>query len=518
MAPTLTSNSFLLTAPLPSKAAAKSLRSTSHVFAKLNSPFPPFRIGKREDDSEAQSQESGKGNNSFFVDFGKIPDVKSLLPVVRQPSTLGISRRKDPRTVFVAGATGQAGVRIAQTLLRQGFAVRAGVPELAAAQELARLAAQYKLISTAEFRRLNAVESGFQDAESIAKAIGNAAKVVVTIGYCENGPNSPLTTSDALKVVQAAQLAGVGHVAIVYDNSSMAAASTYNVLDGITSFLSNLFTKSQPLTFTELLQEIVETDVSYTVIKASLTDDFSKEYSGNVVVAAEGSGGANQYKVSKSQIAELVAGVFSNTSLAENKVVEVSTDPSASSKSAETLFSAVPEDGRRKAYAEALTKAKAEEEALIASEKAREAAAAAKNLEDEVKKLSQKEAQAAKFAEQAEEKAKAAGSSVENLLSKAKNMSDSFSWDKLSSQITNSVPLKIDDLPKPKFEMPKTQIATFRGQAKAQSLTPNKAVVKRPAPKPKSKQAEPEAKGQKPEVRNVFGGLFKQETIYVDDD
>lgn len=47
--------------------------------------------------------------------------------------------------MFVAGATGQAGVRIAQTLLRQGFSVRAGVPELGSAQELARLAAKYKV-------------------------------------------------------------------------------------------------------------------------------------------------------------------------------------------------------------------------------------------------------------------------------------------------------------------------------------------------------------------------------------
>lgn len=54
--------------------------------------------------------------------------------------------------MFVAGATGQAGVRIAQTLLRQGFSVRAGVPELGFAQELARLAAKYKV---SFFRRIN---------------------------------------------------------------------------------------------------------------------------------------------------------------------------------------------------------------------------------------------------------------------------------------------------------------------------------------------------------------------------
>lgn len=73
--------------------------------------------------------------------------MKSLIPVVSNPSSSGLSfgnaRRKDPNTVFVAGATGQAGIRLAQTLLREGFSVRAGVPELDAAQELARLAAKY---------------------------------------------------------------------------------------------------------------------------------------------------------------------------------------------------------------------------------------------------------------------------------------------------------------------------------------------------------------------------------------
>jgi len=83
------------------------------------------------------------------LDFGKIPDVTSLIPLPTNNSSPGFSfgnpRRKDPSTVFVAGATGQSGIRIAQTLLREGFSVRAGVPELASAQELARLAAQYKV-------------------------------------------------------------------------------------------------------------------------------------------------------------------------------------------------------------------------------------------------------------------------------------------------------------------------------------------------------------------------------------
>ncbi|KAM6597206.1 hypothetical protein CsatA_007730 [Cannabis sativa] len=517
MASTLTSHSFLLTTAPNSRGLTLKTRRLK-VFAKgSGGPFSSFRLGKNAAAEADSSSEEGETNSSpFRFDFGKMADVKSLIPIVSNPSSglsFGNPRRKDAGTVFVAGATGQAGIRIAQTLLREGFTVRAGVSEIGAAQGLARLASKYKIISNEESKRLNAVESTFQDAESIAKAIGNASKVVVTIGPTENGPSQEVTAMDALKVVQAAELAGVGHVAIVYDGNT-SPGSTYNVLDGITSFFNNIFSQSQPLSVQEFLQKIIETDISYTFIKTSLTEDFSPESAYNVVVSAEGSVGANDYKVAKSQIASLVANVFSNTAVAENKVVEVFTDPSAPFTPIGDLFSSIPEDGRRKIYAESMAKAKAEEEA-IAAEKAREAAVAAKQLEDEVKKLSKK-GQAASLGEDGEEKAEAAGTSLDNLFSKAKDVSSGLSWDKLSSQLAATV--------QKAQETPKVQIATVRGQAKARNLPSLKALVKQnsPASKPKVEpKSSPKGKQKEtksPEVRKVFGGLFKQETIYVDDD
>lgn len=99
-------------------------------------------------DDSSSPNSNGFGPFGNFS-FGKIPDVKSLVPVVNSQASPGLSfgnlRRKDPSTVFVAGASGQAGVRISQKLLREGFSVRAGVPEIGAAQELAQLAAKYKV-------------------------------------------------------------------------------------------------------------------------------------------------------------------------------------------------------------------------------------------------------------------------------------------------------------------------------------------------------------------------------------
>lgn len=134
------------------------------------------------------------------------------------------------------------------------------------------------------------------------------------------------------------------------------------------------------------------------------------------------------------------------------------------------VHSAILEDGRRKAYAEAIAKAKSEEEAIKASEKAREAAEAAKKLGEEVKKLEEKVARAASLAEEAQEKAAAAGSSVEGILSKAKDLNSGLSWDKFSSQVASAV--------QKDSEEPKVKIATIRRKAKARNLTAKKALTK----------------------------------------
>ena len=284
---------------------APALTSNPPSFRPLSSPLRRraatvlCRVGKPGKDS-AVDDAAPKKRPNLFADLGKLADATSLIPAFPSSAagsllTGGGRGRKDPQIVFVAGATGQAGVRIAQTLLRQGFAVRAGVPDLASAQELARLAAAYRLISPAEARRLNAVAADFNDPEAIAKSIGPAAKVVVTVGPAEKGPEGGgVTTDDALRVVQAADLASVAHVVVVYDVEGASGlgggggGSTYNVLDGFTSFFSNLFSRVQTLTLSQFLAKVVETDVRYTLLKASLTDDYTPENSYALVLAKEG--------------------------------------------------------------------------------------------------------------------------------------------------------------------------------------------------------------------------------------
>lgn len=134
-----------------------------------------FRLGGRKKKTEVPEEAS---NDSFFgtqkFKFNtqrgtKDPGngtVKGGALVQRKESTtldalsFGRGRRPDPKTVFVAGATGQTGARIAQQLLHSGFNVRGGVRNLFFAQQLAEFATQYG-VSSCLFQEITIKGTGF---------------------------------------------------------------------------------------------------------------------------------------------------------------------------------------------------------------------------------------------------------------------------------------------------------------------------------------------------------------------
>lgn len=147
-----------------------------------------------------------------------------------------------------------------------------------------------QVISREEAKRLNAVEFDFKNVDSVAKAIGNASKVVVTVGPVEDGPRGQVSVNDALRVIEAAQLANVNHFVAVYEPGTGSVAD--GPLAGISSFFSNLFNRGTggAKDDMDLLYSLVETDLKYTFIRTPSTegvDDYSPSTS-NLVVAAEG--------------------------------------------------------------------------------------------------------------------------------------------------------------------------------------------------------------------------------------
>jgi hypothetical protein len=152
-----------------------------------------------------------------------------------------------------------------------------------------------QVITREEAKRLNAVEFDFKDVDSVARALGNASKVVVTIGPVEDGPRGQVSVNDALKVLEAAQLANVNHFVAVYESGAGSVAD--GPLAGISSFFSNLFNRGAggAKNDTDLLDSLVETDLKYTFIRTPSTegiDDYSPSTS-NLVIAAEGASDAS---------------------------------------------------------------------------------------------------------------------------------------------------------------------------------------------------------------------------------
>jgi len=340
------------------------------------------------------------------------------------------------------------------------------------------------------------VEFDFKNVDSVAKAIGNASKVVVTVGPVEDGPRGQVSVDDALRVLEAAQVANVNHVVAVYEPGTGRIAD--GPLAGITSFFSLLFSSriGGRKNDTDLLDSLAETDLSYTFIRAPATegvDDYSPSTS-NLVVAAEGISDSSG-KVSKVQVATVVAAALSNTTASENKVVTLASDPYGTPRPLEESLSVIPTDGRRavlraeraEAEKEAQEKAAreaAEAEAREAAEDARRAAQLAAQLDAEAKKLAAEESRASALAAKAQAKAEAAAASVDGLASKAKELGiDSF-----TKTLSKLNPAKGGEK---KNKAEKELVSAATGESASEQKSP----------------------------QSFFGGLFRQqETIFVDDD
>ncbi|KAL3678697.1 hypothetical protein R1sor_021653 [Riccia sorocarpa] len=493
-----------------------------------------FRLGgkkkaEEEEEEDEDAPEPRKFGTQFFTLGGKKKSAAadedeasstSLVPIEKgtlalQSLQFGRGRRVDPKTVFVAGATGQIGARIAQQLLQAGFAVRGGVPDLYVAQQLAEFATQYGVISRDEAKRLNAVEFDFKSVSSIAKAVGNAGKVVVTIGPSEDGPRAKVSTDDALRVLEAASLSKAAHFVLVSDPGKGVAVDN-GPLAGITSFFSGLFNKNTEASEAEVIEQIVESGLTYTIVKVGSTDgvdDYAPEL-GNVIIEAEGASDPSA------------------------KVVEVTSSPFAASRPVEELIRAIPVDNRRaileeeRARVEAEerereSRAKAEAEAQAAIEEAREAAALAAQLEAEAKKLAGEEARAAAFAAQAQARAEAATASVDGLQAKAQELGGN-PLRTISSRLGQTVSFKLDEQINKKGRLSSSKAP--EAVSEKSNGTPGfsfPSLPSLPKSQPKQKSAagsfQPAkaaaTSGSSSKSSGFLGGLFgPQETIYVDED
>ena len=111
-----------------------------------------FRFGQKDEDEEpkkgTQKLKFGGTQKIVLSEPTEVPAVPGpLFALTKLPFAAAIlrSRPSDPKTVFVAGASGVTGVRIVLQLLSAGLTVRAGVEDMGEAQKLAEIASEFKV-------------------------------------------------------------------------------------------------------------------------------------------------------------------------------------------------------------------------------------------------------------------------------------------------------------------------------------------------------------------------------------
>ncbi|KAK9817799.1 hypothetical protein WJX72_002337 [[Myrmecia] bisecta] len=286
----------------------------------------------------------------------------------------GTRIRRDPNTVFVAGATGRLGARIVRELLAQGLRVRAGARNVEQARNFVATAATYGLLSPDAVRRLEVVSVDLEKQETIAPAIGNAGKVVSAIGAAEtalfdvSGPKR-IDGEAATRLVNTAAELGVEQFTMVTSLGTGKfgwPAAALNLFWGV-------------LTWKRKAEVALENSgMQYVVVRPGGMErpDDSYKRTHNVRLAKRDSLFGGQ--VSRLQVAELVAAAVANPDVAENKVLEVVAETSAPLLGYEALLQQQPVEVSQEARREAQRAAEEAQERLAEAQEQADAAAAAR--------------------------------------------------------------------------------------------------------------------------------------------
>lgn len=277
----------------------------------------------------------------------------------------GKSGRRDESTVFVAGATGRAGVRIVRQLVQQGLKVRAGVRDVPQAQEYLDIAIAYGLLPKDASRRISLVQCDVTQPETLLPAIGTAAKVVSAIGASDalnlGGPKK-IDGEGGINIVKAAQAAGVQHFVMI---SSLGTGKF-----GWPAAVLNLF--GGVLTQKKRAEEALEASgLRYTIVRPGGLEKPQDDYGETRALVFKQRDEIFGGQVSRLQIAQVVGTCIANSELAENKVLEVVAEESAPRREIELMLGDIePEASQdsRAAIAEATKDAQEQLDAATGEE------------------------------------------------------------------------------------------------------------------------------------------------------
>eukprot|EP00882_Tetradesmus_deserticola_P009423 GHRQ01009946.1.p1 GENE.GHRQ01009946.1~~GHRQ01009946.1.p1 ORF type:complete len:511 (+),score=246.04 GHRQ01009946.1:105-1637(+) len=362
----------------------------------------PFRSGQcsrrrvaiRCDAGKTGTKKLGGGGGSEGGLGGLLGTITRSIGTLPTKGTAAKKGPKDPRTVFLAGATGRLGARVLRELLAAGFKVRAGARNVDAAKSNTDIALQFGLLVPEQLSRLQWVEFDLEEPEGMAAAIGNASRVVCAVGAPESATldaSAPkrIDGDGSIALVEAAAAAGVEQFVLV---TSLGTGKF-----GFPAAVLNLFwgVLKQKRRAEEALER---SGMSYCIVRPGgmerPTDDYKNTH--NLTLKPRDSTFGGQ--VSRLQVAELVTAALVNPELAANKCLELVAETSAPAASLAELLDSLPTEITKEEQ-EQLAEVEAEARAELAAAQAalREAQEAVAISADKLAELNDalKEAKAA---------------------------------------------------------------------------------------------------------------------------
>ncbi|MEM9529859.1 MAG: SDR family oxidoreductase [Pseudomonadota bacterium] len=222
-------------------------------------------------------------------------------------------------TVLVAGATGRTGVKVVESLLAQGYPVRAMVRNEAKARELLPAAVEIRVADVT-------------DANAVAGAMAGVADVVTAIGSTSPaGPNSPefVDYGGVVNLVTAAKAAGVDQFVLV---SSLGATKVDHYLNK--NFGNVLIWKLKGE------DNLRASGLAYTVVRpGGLSDDAAR--TGKLVLDQGDT--LETGRISRADVAEICVAALSSPA-ARNRTFEVIAEAGATDRDWDGLFTPLQPD------------------------------------------------------------------------------------------------------------------------------------------------------------------------------
>ncbi|KAI3438124.1 hypothetical protein D9Q98_000565 [Chlorella vulgaris] len=221
---------------------------------------------------------------------------------------------------LVVGSSGQTAARIVVSLLRAGVKVTAGVDtDIDESREVLNFARQVEILNKGEAGSLKLAEFNPLDADDVARAVKRGSRIVLVVGDQAGSRRPDLRVYDAVLDALLENSSRIGQLVVVTPLGGGGGTGFFGGGGrggGGSSRLS------------ALEQRVVDSGVSYLLVRAAPSDRVTDRYGEEANVVVEGLGGLpSGLQASRSQVAAVVAAAMGK--VRGSGIIEVGASPAA---------------------------------------------------------------------------------------------------------------------------------------------------------------------------------------------